>query len=289
MSKILGIDHFLGRQRLFNDPSGTDADADADADGTAHRVLRHETSELSRLIAQGWSISGLSPDHAAPPTVGFTGLVRLRRGDECMTLGIDNIEKAMICFTPGTQIATSKGMIRVEDLRGDEKVITRDNAYQRLIWVGRQDLRSEELTLLPYLQPILIRKDAIDTGVPNRDVLVSPNHRILIRSNRAASEFGHKEVLVAARDLTCIRGVDRVQTQEVSYIHLLFERHELIMSDVLWTESLQLGPRAISGLGRQGQEKIRELFPKLEGYTSRDTYQQVRRCLSSDEVRMIAR
>ncbi len=285
MSKILGIDHFLNRQNLFTNAPGIQGEGNE----TAHRVLRHETSELSRLIARGWRILSLSPDDAAKPSVGFTGLVRLRRGDEAMTLRIDNIEKAVICFTPGTQIATSKGMIRVEDLRGDEKVITHDNAYQRLRWVGRQDLRREELALLPYLQPVLIRKDAIDTGVPNRDILVSPNHRILIRSNNAASVFGHKEVLVAAKDLTCIRGVDRIETHEVSYIHLLFERHELIMSDVLWTESLQLGPRAISGLDRQGQEQVRALFPNLAGYTERDTYTPVRRCLSTEEVRLIAR
>lgn len=287
MSKILRLDHFLNRDSLPTD--ATEIKIEASAKEPAQRVLRYETSELSRLIGQGWRVTNLTPDHMVKPTLGFTGLVSLRRGAESMTLSIDNVEKAMICFTPGTQIATSKGMIPVEDLRGDEKVVTRDNAYQRLRWVGRQDLRSEELALLPYLQPVLIRKDAIETGVPNRDIVVSPNHRVLIRSNKAASVFGHKEVLVAAKDLTCVRGVDRVEIHEVSYIHLLFERHELIMSDVLWTESLQLGPRAMSGLGRDGQQVIRERLPELADYTDRDSYTQVRRCLSSEEVCLIAR
>ena len=48
---------------------------------------------------------------------------------------------------------------------------------------------------------------ALGNGLPRRDLLVSRQHRMLVRSSIAGRMFGDKEVLVAAHHLTALPGV----------------------------------------------------------------------------------
>ncbi len=131
------------------------------------------------------------------------------------------IEQIIMCFTPGTMIATDKGEVAVESLKPGMRVFTRDNGLQKLRWAGRRDLTRAELAARPEFNPVLIRQGALGRGLPDRDMLVSPNHRMLITSDLAAVMFDDREVLVAAKHLTVSEGVDIVQADSVSYIHLI--------------------------------------------------------------------
>lgn len=239
------------------------------------------------LLRDGWIITALVPSFRNTPSTGFRGLIQLERDDEETQVRCDESGRVAICFTPGTLIATSLGMVRVEDLRPDDKVITRDNGYQRLKWIGRQDLGATDLMLMPHLQPVLIRAGAVGPDVPNRDILVSPGHRILLKSRDAAAMFGDREVLVAAEDLTDLPGIDRVETREVSYFHLLFERHEVIMSDVMWTESFRPAEYSVRGLRSDTRDDLLQLFPELSDMPALDAYVPVRRCLDHDEAHLL--
>ena len=59
------------------------------------------------------------------------------------------------------------------------------------------------------------------------------------------------------------------------------------MSDVLWTESFQLGRRSLSGLGRQSRREIDRLFPGISDRADPARYKSVRRCLAADEVALL--
>lgn len=197
------------------------------------------------------------------------------------------IEHVIPCFTPGTLIATPQGERRVEDLRPGDRVITRDNGIQAIRWAGARTLEGDSLVQAAHLQPILIREGALGNGLPERDMMVSPNHRVLVANDKTALYFEDREVLVAAKHLTGLKGVDAVQTTSVTYIHFMFDYHEVVLSDGAWTESFQPGDQTLRGLDNAQRTEIFELFPELKTAEGRETYAAARRSLKKHEARLL--
>ena len=112
------------------------------------------------------------------------------------TLTFTNIEKVIACFTPGAMILTDHGEVAVEDLVPGDAVLTRDNGFKPILWVGRRDLSAQALAADPKLHPVRIRQGALGRQLPLRDSLVSPQHRLLLTGPRAELLFGEHEVLV---------------------------------------------------------------------------------------------
>jgi Ca2+-binding RTX toxin-like protein len=184
------------------------------------------------------------------------------------TMSFRNIEDVIVpCFTPGTLIATDRGEVRVEALREGDRVLTRDNGYQPVLWAGRQALGAADLAAAPQLQPVTIRRGSLGLNLPERDLTVSPQHRVLVQSSRAELMFGEHEVLVAAQHLVGRPGVTRAAAASVDYIHLLFDRHEILRSNGAWSESYQPGEMTLAGMDDGPREEILRLFPELRlGY-----------------------
>ncbi|RDW12051.1 Hint domain-containing protein [Paracoccus thiocyanatus] len=96
------------------------------------------------------------------------------------------------------------------------------------------------------------------------DLVVSPQHRILLRSRAALRMFGTNEILAAAKQLLQIDGVDlATDLAEVEYVHILFDRHEVVWANGTATESLYLGPQALGALPAKAVEEILAIFPEL--------------------------
>lgn len=168
------------------------------------------------------------------------------------------------CFARGTMIATDRGEVAVEDLRAGDLVMTRDNGLQPLRWIASAAVSAEKLDLMPALRPIRIRAGALGGGAPVRDLLVSPQHRILVSSRISARMFGEAEVLIAAKHLLGIDGIEVARdVSEVTYFHLLLDRHEVLTSDGAQTESLYLGSEARKAIGAEAWREIAVLFPEL--------------------------
>lgn len=130
--------------------------------------------------------------------------------------------------------------------------------------IGSRALDLAELTAKPKLKPVRISAGALENGMPLRDLVVSPQHRVLLRSKIAQRMFGVSEVLVSANKLTGIKGIDIVaDTVQITYFHMLFDRHEIVFSEGAATESLYPGPQAFSGLSSEAAEEILYLFLEL--------------------------
>lgn len=199
-----------------------------------------------------------------------------------------NIENIIIpCFTPGTKIATPKGEVPVEELEVGDRIITRDNGIQEIRWLGTRDLSATDLAVKGNLRPVLIRKGALGNGLPERDMKVSPNHRMLVASDKAAMYFEEREVLVAAKHLTGLEGVDFVDVDEVTYIHFMFDQHEVVLSDGAWSESFQPGDYTLEGIDSEQREEILELFPELANAEGVEAYQSARRSLKRYEAQLL--
>lgn len=176
-----------------------------------------------------------------------------------------SFERAGIfCFARGTRIETDRGAVAIEDLAEGDLVQTRDNGLQPIRWIGHRSLSSADLTANGKLRPIRIRAGALGRHRPATDLVVSPQHRILVRSHIAQKMFGTPEVLVAAKQLCQIDGIDiAYDMAAVDYYHLLFDRHEVVISNGAESESLFTGPEAIAAVGNEAADEIFALFPEL--------------------------
>jgi Ca2+-binding RTX toxin-like protein len=210
-------------------------------------------------------------------------------GNTTGTLTFINIENVMPCFTPGTLIATPKGEVAVESLRAGDRVITRDNGIQQIRWSGRKDMGWHDLAANPHLKPVLIRQGSLGNGLPERDMLVSPNHRVLVANDRTALYFDEHEVLVSAKHLVSSQGISTINAAGVSYIHFMFDRHEVVLSNGVWTESFQPGDYTLKGMGNAQRSEIYELFPELKTEAGLGDYHAARRTLKKHEASLLVK
>lgn len=200
-----------------------------------------------------------------------------------------NIENVIPCFTPGTLIATPKGEVPAETLRVGDKIITRDNGIQEIRWAGAKHLDWAALCANPHLKPVLIRAGSLGNGLPERDMMVSPNHRMLVANDRTALYFEEHEVLVAAKHLVGGKGVHAVDAAGTTYLHFLFDRHEVVLANGSWTESFQPGDYTLKGMGNAQRQEIFELFPELSTESGLGDYQAARRTLKKHEAALLLR
>ncbi|WP_273687553.1 Hint domain-containing protein [Ketogulonicigenium vulgare] len=169
------------------------------------------------------------------------------------------------CFTRGTLIRAMSGMVPIEDLRAGDLVDTIDNGLQPIRWIGSSTVSGAALKATPKLRPIHISAGALGEGLPSQDLRVSPQHRILVRSKIAVRMFGAAEILVPAVKLVALPGIYSVdECDSVEYFHMLFDRHEIVLSNGAESESMHTGPMALRSLSSQARAEIFSIFPELE-------------------------
>ena len=143
-----------------------------------------------------------------------------------------------IGLVAGTRVATPMGYVAVERLRAGDRVLTADGRHARLIWVGMTRVACEGA-----FAPV-----RIDTGVMDniRPLRLGQGHRVRVAGWQAELLFDAEAVLASAR--TFVNGVDIViddSAETVTYVHLMFDGHEVILAENVACETLQPGPDAL--------------------------------------------
>lgn len=170
----------------------------------------------------------------------------------------------MPCFTLGTWIETPQGARLIEDLRVGDLVSTRDHGPQPIRWIGSRKLSVKQLHAAENLHPILVRESALAPNVPGIDILLSPQHRLLLRSKIVKRLTGEDEVLAPVCQLAGWPGIVQQRSQApVTYLHLMFDHHEIIQANGCWAESLYLGTQAKRGLSLAARQEMLAIFPEL--------------------------
>ena len=210
-------------------------------------------------------------------------------GNTTGTTRFVNIENVVPCFTPGTLIATPRGEVPVESLQVGDRVITRDNGIQEIRWVGRREMTVADFAIAPHLRPVLVRKGALGSGLPERDMMISPNHRVLVANDRTALYFDEHEVLVSAKHLLGGEGIRSIQSSGTSYIHFMCDRHEVVLSNGAWTETFQPGDQTLKGMGNAQRSEIYEIFPELKSPAGVDSYAAARKTLKRHEALLLVK
>ena len=211
--------------------------------------------------------------------VAFTYTIAAGGGNGVSDVGIVTIN-SIPCFAAGTRILTPSGNVPVESLQPGDLVMTQDDGPQPLRWIGRRRVAAEG-----RFAPVLIRAGTFGA---HGDLMVSPLHRVLIRDSLAEVLFGEAEVLVAAKDLVNDRSVRFVPGGEVEYVHLLFDRHQVVFSEGLATESFLPGPQTADSFEREVVEEICALFPEIDPDTGEGYSPAARRLLRGYEARVLA-
>ncbi|EPX77441.1 Hint domain-containing protein [Litoreibacter arenae] len=184
------------------------------------------------------------------------------------------------CFVAGTLVQTPSGPRAVEKLAPGDLVLTKDDGPQPVRWIG-----SRAVDATGALAPIRIEAGAFG----DHDTLsVSPQHRVLITDEMAEVLFGHKEVLVAAKDLVNDLTVRRDTSQaQVTYVHILFDTHQVIYSEGLATESFLPGPQSLQSFEHDVVNEICTIFPEINPMTGHGYGAAARTALKGYEAQLL--
>ncbi|WP_172300424.1 Hint domain-containing protein [Pseudoruegeria sp. HB172150] len=198
-----------------------------------------------------------------------------------------DLSPSVICFTPDTVIATPGGPRLVAELAEGDLVQTKDDGAQPVRWVGRRRVSGARLYTMPELRPVRIRAGAVGMDVPDADLIVSPQHRMLIRGAVARDLFSADEVLVAAKDMVNDHSilVDR-QLREVTYVHLLLDRHSILFANGLETESFHPATMDLTAMDALQRDELADRVPGVA--TDPSVYgAYARRMLSRSEAAIL--
>ena len=204
----------------------------------------------------------------------ITGSVTLLDGTVVTFTDIEHI----ICFTPGTLIATPEGDKPVEKLRPGDMVLTLDDGPQPLRWAGTSTVPGRTNHAPIRIAPGLLGND--------RPLTVSPQHRLLIDDWRAELLFGDRQVFVTAKQMLDRAGVTACPVEKVTYIHLMFDRHQIVLANGAATESLHASDDSLAALAPAARAELFACLPGLRGDVARHG-PTARRCLKSWEAQVL--
>ncbi len=214
-------------------------------------AIDHGAHWLVSGTAQGFAgetISGL----AAGSTLELTGTVEdfgtLAGGVLTLsggtTLNLQGVAQAYVsndgantfvtaCFATGTKLLASCGPVAVEALREGDQLLTA-SGFAPIRWIGhrRTDLRRHPN---PHdVMPVRVRAGAFGDGLPLRDLVLSPDHAVLVDG-----------ALVPIRHLANGLSIAQERRDHVTYWHVELARHAIVLAEGLPCETyLDTGNRS---------------------------------------------
>lgn len=183
------------------------------------------------------------------------------------------------CFVAGTLIFTAQGARPVETLKPGDLILTRDSGMRPLRWIGQTTVSGQDRFAPIRFMP--------GTCGNTNQLLVSPNHRILVTGWKAEMYFGEREILVPAKTLVNGDTIMSAPCETVTYVHLLLDRHEVIFAEGAATESLHPGDYLLAGADETAAE-ILALFPELATESGRRRWKSARSIARTREARLLA-
>jgi hypothetical protein len=187
---------------------------------------------------------------------GLSGNFTMSDGTVVTFSEIENI----ICFTQGTMILTAQGERPVEQLERGDRVLTRDHGLQPVRWIGRRTVSGKgRFAPVRFAQHVL-------PGLRS-DLLVSPQHRVILEGYHAELLFGDSEVFAAAKHMVNDKDVVQEEIDTVTYFHIMFDEHEVIYSNGAPTESFHAGDVGLHSITEAAREELFALFPDLRHWS----------------------
>jgi len=173
----------------------------------------------------------------------------------------------VVCFGKGTAIRTPRGDVLVEDLRVGDLVTTMDNGPQKIRWINTRSYDAGQMQKGSHLHPVLIKRGTFGA---ERDLLVSQQHGVLV--GQSGDSFARaKHLADAAKGVRIAKG-----KKSVTYVHLMFDDHQVIFAENVPSESFYPGPMALSQMSKPHRAAFSKVLPALgTGRVSREEVAKV--------------
>lgn len=171
---------------------------------------------------------------------------------------------------------TANRLRAVEELETGDLIDTLDHGYQPLGLVLNRTVKAQGA-----FAPIVFPKGSCGNA---RDLVVSPQHRLLFDGPRCELFFGCDEVLVAATHLANAGFGYRRTGGDVTYFHLVLDDHEIIYAEGTPTESFL--PSDVKRLDHAAVAEFETLFPHhVAAFATKSA--ATRMCLKSHETAIL--
>jgi hypothetical protein len=259
--RLVGV--AVGRGTLAGQSAFDDDDADRLPEQSFVLTDGHRSFTLTLIHVPDTGSRLLMALGDMPPAHQDLWIVRAAM-DTAQTVPGAVVAGGVICFTPDTMISTESGPRAIATLQKGERILTRDNGPQEILWRGERRMSGARLHVMPHLRPIRFASGALGFGRPDSPLLVSPQHRMLVKGAAALALFNTPEVLVAAQDLvndhTIV--VDH-SAREVNYVHLLLPQHNIVWANGLETESFHPSNTALETVALDQRAGLLEILPQV--------------------------
>lgn len=269
--------------------------------GTTYLAGSVVENEFSMLDASGNEvyvvrIDGVNIGFGYPvgqePTNGTTFTATIGRDGDPLDSGDGTSSSSepyanIVCYAEGTLIMTSEGERPVESLKPSDQVMTLDRSEpQQIRWTHRDTRALEEAS--SDATAILINAGALGTNLPVRELIVSPQHRILVGGGGQLQGPFKTEAFAPAKSLTSLPGIRHMKgKQHITWIHFACERHEIVTANGCLSESLLLGPMVFNGLTGRERRTLTAIYGPSPSPTAALNGRPARACLKVGEVRRL--
>lgn len=190
--------------------------------------------------------------------------------------------QGIACLQADAEVITQSGVKALGDLSVSDRVLTRDNGFQPVLWVGA--VASSEATS----SFVEIAPDAVMGGKPDKATIVSARQTVLLTCADIPAQFGSAEVLARAGDLLHLDGVRLTETAPRS-VAVLMGQHELLNINGLWMDSLLPDSEALTHLAESDKDTIKSLLPDLGRLPFDRCYPAARTVLRPEFARQFTR
>lgn len=220
-------------------------------------------------------------------TGDWTDLVMTGAEDGSFTMAdgtvvnFSEIENIVFCYEESTKVMTPRGPREIGTLTKGDLVLTADRGPQPIRWISSTTHR---WTASGHKdKPIQIKAGALGLGMPARDLVVSPQHRILLPDEADGA-------LVPAKSLKSLPGVRQLRgRRKITYVHMMFDRHEVVFAEGLPSESFYPGPESLKSLGTKDRSALRRLILRGASDGAEGSYPPARPVLTMQEGKRLAR
>ena len=263
----------VGGLLLLSDPNNGVSQNATDPDYNVYTVIIRFTTSGSRNgesravalsntetgeVIDAYAVGGSNIALTGGPATGTTALRTGTSGsnttiqwdsDRVKTVAAQTQDASnVVCFCKGSYIETPSGPRNIADLGVGDLVHTLDRGAVAIQWIGVSEWRKDQVKYSDRLRPVLVSAGALGPDVPETDLYVSPQHRLLIQSTDAVCGTT-REVFVSAKHLVGHNGIRYSPKNDcVEYYHIWLGKHEIIKSNGAYTESFFPGAMALNAL-----------------------------------------